>query len=202
MGTSIMYHALHESGLAKQYIVQDVGIPWSQAKEFGHWLDDDQNFGYYPLWLCPLLLNASGRDGELITVTQPAVNIPMQDDIKPDYLLNFGIWGPGPTNRLQFIDKNRKLEQKVGDLGGRKWLYAHTYYTEEEFWSLYDHKSYNAQREKYSATSLPSLYEKVRMQIDDVAPSWYQWMWNIRPLTGIYGGLKAILGGDYLRKQK
>ncbi|KAJ5246418.1 hypothetical protein N7468_001401 [Penicillium chermesinum] len=177
MGTSIMYHALHESGLAKQYIVQDVGIPYGKAAEFGHWLDDNENFGYYP----PLALSI--------------------DDNTPEILLNFGIWGPGPTDRLQFISKNRKLEQKVSSLGGRKWLYAHTYYTEEEFWSIYDRKQYDAQRKKYFATDLPSIYEKVKMQIDDVTPSWYQWAWSLRPFAGLYGAWKAIRGGDYLAKK-
>lgn len=201
MGTSIMYHALHESGLAKQYIVQDVGIPWPNSEEFMHWLDDEKNFGYYPLWLCPLLLNASGGKGNgLLAIEQPTVNIPMTDETKPEYLLNVGIWGPGPTDRRKFIDKNRSLEQKVGSLGGRKWLYAHTYYTEDEFWAIYDRKRYEAQREKYHATSLPSLYEKVKMQIDDLSPSWRQWVKNIRPIAGVYGGLKAALGTNYLKK--
>lgn len=43
-----------------------------------------------------------------------------------------------------------------------KWLYAATYYTEEEFWDVYDRRSYEALRERYGAESLPSVWEKVR----------------------------------------
>lgn len=198
MGTRVMYHALHESGLAKQYIVQDVGVPFEKAEEFAHWLDDDKNFGHYPLWLCPLLTNASSEGGGLLTATQPIANTVTDDDNKQEFLLNFGIWGPGPTDRRQFIDINRKLEHKVDSLGGNKWLYAHTYYTEDEFWTIYDRKRYDVLREKYQATSLPSLFEKVRMQINDISPSWSQWLWSLRPFAGWYGAWKALAGGDYL----
>lgn len=91
MSTRIMYYALHEVGLQSRTFVQDVGIPYAKAEEFGHWIDDEMNFGYYPLWLCPLRMNASN-------------------------------------------------EERVSSLGGTKWLYAHTNYTKDEFWSIYNRK--------------------------------------------------------------
>ena len=45
-------------------------------------------------------------------------------------MLNIGVWGWGPQNFDEFISKNRDLEHKLTALGGRKWLYAHTYYQE------------------------------------------------------------------------
>lgn len=72
-------------------------------------------------------------------------------------LLNFGVWGPGPNSRDAFISRNRKFEHKVGELGGQKWLYAHAYYTEEEFNEIYNRKEYNALRVKNHATHLPSI---------------------------------------------
>lgn len=68
-------------------------------------------------------------------------------------MLNFGVWGPGPTNRSKFINWNRAFERKVKELGGQKWLYAHTYYTEKEFDEIYDKKSYEALRTKYFVSS-------------------------------------------------
>lgn len=44
---------------------------------------------------------------------------------------------------------NRDFERKVHDLGGQKWLYAHTYYTEQEFEEIYDRNAYDALRDKY-----------------------------------------------------
>src|SRR5579862_9837347 len=34
----------------------------------------------------------------------------------------------------RFVELNRKLEYKVQGIGGMKFMYAHTYYTEDEFW--------------------------------------------------------------------
>jgi delta24-sterol reductase len=46
-------------------------------------------------------------------------------------------------------------------LGGKKWMYAHTYYTEAEFWKIYDKPWYEALRKKHKATNLPTMYDKV-----------------------------------------
>ena len=102
MRTRVMYHAFHKSGLAKQYIVQDVAVPYPAADEFLNFLDD--LFGFYPLWLCPLRMS-DGSSGAV--------------DSNSETLLNFGVWGPGPKRSDQFIDVNRKLEQKVQELEGR-----------------------------------------------------------------------------------
>lgn len=58
-------------------------------------------------------------------------------------MLNIGVWGCGPQNYDEFIGKNRALEKKLDELGGRKWLYAQTYYTKEEFWKVYDRPGMN-----------------------------------------------------------
>jgi hypothetical protein len=124
----------------------------------------------------------------------------------PEMLLNFGIWGPGPKDRRKFAEWNRDLERKVYELGGQKWLYAHAYYTEEEFNEMYDRKTYDALRRKYHATYLPSVYDKVKVDIkaeeQALRESWILWLialfWSIWPLSGLYGVYKAAFGGDYL----
>jgi len=121
-------------------------------------------------------------------------------------MLNFGVWGPGPKQRDEFVSWNRKFEQKVHEIGGQKWLYAHAYYTEEEFNEIYDGEKYNALREKYHATYLPTVYDKVKVDIEKekrgIQESWKLWFsaifWSIWPLAGLYGVYKALLGGDYL----
>jgi Delta24-sterol reductase len=50
MHTRVMYHALHQSGHSKKYIIQNIAVPYAAADEFLGWLDE--NFGHYPLWLC------------------------------------------------------------------------------------------------------------------------------------------------------
>lgn len=198
MHTRVMYHALHQSGHSKQYIIQDVAVPYPAADEFVDWLHD--NFGHYPLWLCPLR-----QRGKAVDSPQGLLAGKVDPDA-PEYLLNFGVWGPGPQNRQEFVKANRRLEQKVQELQGKKWLYAHAYYTEDEFWSIYDRKEYDALRIKYRATFLPSIYDKVKVDVVAEAraaqESWIVWLvtifWSIWPLSGLYGVYKAWIGGDYL----
>jgi len=193
-----MYHALHQSGHSKQYIIQDVAIPYESADEFVTWLHE--HFGLYPLWLCPLRQRGKSADSPY---GLHAENVGAN---QPEYMMNFGVWGPGPSNRRDFVALNRKLELKVQQLKGKKWLYAHAYYTEEEFWSIYNGKEYHALREKYHATYLPSIYDKVKVDVAKeekaINESWFSWLlyliWSVWPLSGLYGVYTVLRGGDYL----
>ncbi|OKL58486.1 hypothetical protein UA08_06016 [Talaromyces atroroseus] len=202
MHTRVMYHALHKSGFSSQYVVQDVGIPYSKSDEFFQYLD--HSFKHYPIWLCPLKCNVKSIDPAL-EIMYRKTTLPL-----PEMLLNFGIWGPGPKDRRKFVEWNRNLERKVHELEGQKWLYAHTYYTEEEFNQIYDRETYDALRRKYHATYLPSVYDKVNIDITAeeraLKESWTLWLlalfWSIWPLSGLYGVYKAAFGGDYLLPRK
>ena len=185
MHARVMYHALHQSGLAKSYTIQDVGVPYSAASEFLDWLET--NFGHYPLWLCPLKQAGSGESQSIFGEKRYTASC--------EYILNFGVWGPGPSNRKEFVRANRELEQKVQHLQGLKCLYAHAYYTEDEFWSIYDKKDYDTLREKYHAAYLPNVYDKVKVDIEKEGRDPFG---GIRPLAGLYGVYKAAVGGDYL----
>ena len=197
MHTRVMYRALHQSGLADFYMVQDVGVPYDKAEEFTLWLEEQLEI--YPLWLCPLRLC---RD---LPNSHHGLHSEFADSSVQD-LLNFGVWGPISFNRREAVRQNRALELKVHQLGGKKWLYAHAYYTEDEFWNNYDRKSYDALRWKYSASYLPSVYDKVKVDVDAeeaaIHDSWIAWLlaffWCIWPFRGLYGVYKAIIGGDYL----
>lgn len=198
MHTRTMYHALHRSGFSQKYIVQDVGVPWNSAAAFLEYVD--VSFGHYPLWLCPL--------GQTGNIPQAAGTVSKEGDA--EMWLNFGIWGPGPSDTAAFVAANRSLENKVRELGGRKWLYAHTYYTEEEFWQIYDREGYDKLRQRYHANHLPTIYDKVKVDLlaDErkARETWAGWVgavfWGIWPLSGVYGVLSAALGGDYLLKKE
>jgi delta24-sterol reductase len=46
--------------------------------------------------------------------------------------------------------------------------YSANYYTEAEFWNLYDREKYNTLRKKWHAEALPSMHDKVRRrQVDE-----------------------------------
>ena len=65
----------------------------------------------------------------------------------------------------EFLKANRLIEQTVSKFGGKKWFYAHSYYTEKEFWTRYDRKRYDTLRTKYHATTLPTIYDKVTVKV-------------------------------------
>lgn len=197
MRARVMYHALHASNMAGSYVAQDLGLPQSTAQEFIEYLDT--SFGYYPLWLCPL------RKGHKLSLS-PYSNEAQDKETgtTKQMLLNVGVWGPGPRHHDAFVMQNRAIEQKLRELGGLKWMYARAYYTEEEFWQIYNRPHYEALRVKYDATSLPSVYDKIKV---DLTPRkqpegiWSTWplsqapgFWDIWPMSGVYGALRAALG--------
>lgn len=169
-----------------------------------------ENFGQYPLWIRPLSPGSAG-DVE----GQPIDDMGTNGDKQKTTLLNFGIWGPGATTKQAgFIAQNRQLEHKVQSLGGNKCLYAHAYYTEDEFWAIYNKPGYDALRGKYHAQHLPTLYDKVRVRPEDLPREhrgefengWKGFvkraLWDVWPLSGLYGVYKAWRGGDYLLQKE
>jgi hypothetical protein len=189
----VMYSAGHTSKLFDYYMVQDVGIPYNHASEFQDWLDTEH--GIYPLWICPLRVRRDGQNSD--HGLHAEFGKPSAAD-----LLNFGIWGPLKGNRRDIIRHNRALEQKVQEFGGKKWLYAHAYYEEAEFWSQYDKKSYDGLRAKYGASNLPNVYDKVKVHVDDDEKYMASTATTGWPLKGLWGVRRAALGGDYLLQEK
>lgn len=201
MHARVMYRAVHKSGLADRHMVQDVGVPYSAVEDFQGWLDG--HFAIYPLWLCPLRVQRDGPDAAHgLHAEFGAPDAPS--------LMNFGVWGKVPGDRRAVVGKNRDLERKVQALGGKKWLYAHAYYPEDEFWAHYDRQSYDRLRAKYGAEYLPSVYEKVRVDVEAeeaaVRATWKSrakhQVKEIWPVRGLYGFYKAAVGGDYLLQKK
>ena len=205
MYSRTMVHALHRSGLSSQTIIQDLAVPYDNAEDFVQWTDE--RTGLWPLWLCPV---------------KPAPNdersFSMGKHISHEKtLLDIGIWGMGPRDARQFIKLNRDFEAKITELNGLKCLYAHAYYTEDEFWQIYDEKAYTELREKYHAQSLPSVYDKVKVDLKGVAggesvertESWGEWtrrgFWESWPFGGLYGVASAAKGmfvqSDFLLKK-
>lgn len=216
MHTRVMYHALHASGLARRYIIQDVGVPVPAAAEFLDWLDCPENFGQYPLWLCPLPAgSAGGLEGQTAEAFKGTREKSTDQSAHATALMNFGIWGPSAARDPgNFVAQNRRLEQKVQSLRGKKWLYAHAYYTEDEFWAIYNKPAYDALRRKYHAEYLPTLYDKVRVRETDLPGAgrgnggggWRgavkRALWEVWPFSGLYGVYKAWRGGDYLLQKE
>jgi hypothetical protein len=84
--------------------------------------------------------------------------------LQSDLIISVGIWADINQNYSRFVEINRDLEKTINDLKGRKWLYAHQYYSREEFWKIYDHAWYNTLRDKYFANEVfPDMYDKTKV---------------------------------------
>jgi Delta24-sterol reductase len=198
MRAEVMYHALHKSGLANQNVVQDIAFPASTAEDFLKYLDQD--FGFYPLWLCPL-----NKDNHSIPLRPRTGSADGDMALNSELMINVGLWGPGPTHQQSFIEANRQIEKKTRDLFGIKCLYARAYYTEDEFWQIYDKTWYDETRQKYSATTLPTVYDKTKT---DLTATDEGGIWDVWPVAGVYGALSAMLAvygrskGDYVLERQ
>ncbi|KAI1499496.1 FAD binding domain-containing protein [Biscogniauxia marginata] len=212
--TRMLYRALHGSGESARFVVQDLGIPYESAGAFVDYTASE--LGIWPLWLCPLKTPAgpsfhphlrrkgksaspsSSSSSSSSSASTPAGESRQMEEPAGE-MLNFGVWGWGPADRREFVRVNRDLEAKVDALGGLKWLYAHTYYDEDEFWRAYGCREwYEALRRKYAATTLPSVYDKVKVR--DQTADGQGWKAQVKatwPVGGLYGIWKGIQSGDY-----
>ncbi|MBN9743416.1 FAD-linked oxidase [Amycolatopsis sp. A1MSW2902] len=129
-------------------VIQDVEIPLAQLPEFMAFFRSE--IGISPIWLCPLQLRAQ-RQWPLYPL-----------DIDTRYV-NVGFWSTVPKRPQQKSSyHNRRIEQVVTELGGRKSLYSDAYYPPEEFAELYNGAAYRRLKNEYDRDGrLPDLYTKV-----------------------------------------
>lgn len=189
--TRTMYSIMHHSYQSQRFIVQDLAMPADNAKAFVEYCADQVRI--WPLWFCPI---AGGSKVPLHTAkSRPGADAS---------LMNIGLWGLphrvngqaiyyGSRNFSSFVRLNREIEAKVRELGGLKWLYAHNYATEDEFWRNYDRERYDELRRRWRAEKLPTLWDKVGKK-----PGEHVWV-QTNILRGIWHGW---LGKDYLLKRK
>ncbi|KAL5598553.1 hypothetical protein BROUX41_003517 [Berkeleyomyces rouxiae] len=188
MHTRMLYRALHGSGESARFVVQDMGLPYARAADFIDYTA--ATFDIWPLWLCPLR-----------RAPPPTFHPHAAADDAANELLNIGLWGWGPSDRAEFVAKNRELERRLRQDGGHKWFYAHTYYDEREFWDIYGREWYDELRNKYHATHLPSVYDKVKVNVpagDEASAARGRSLMSQRPIGGLVGLVKSIKSKDYL----
>jgi len=146
--TRKLYQALQVSGVSQEHIIQDLTLPLDTAENLMEYLDEVTSI--YPLWLCPI---------------KPEPRSPLLcNGLDTPLAINIGVWGGQMSSYEEFLRLNKLLEAKLSFLGGKKWLYAHCYYTEREFWQIYDKQWYTELRTKYEAGDLPNVYDKVRVR--------------------------------------
>jgi len=186
--TRMLYRALQASGEVSRYVVQDMALPYPNAEKFIDYTAE--TFDIWPMWLCPLKQSP-----------QPTMHPHTRDHLASDQMLNIGLWGFGPADKAEYLRKNRQLEKRLGDFGGMKWLYAHTYYDKSEFWDQFDRQWHDDLRMKYRAMTFPDVHQKVHVDIEkykQLAHSdWGLWLRSFWPLGGFWGLVKAMQSGDW-----
>ena len=110
-------------------VTVDTFLPFSRLKEFLEWYAED--FRHFPLWVVPYRrvrnyewLNDSFWDG-------------LDDELMVDIAI-YGMKQRGDTNYY------RLMEEKLQELNGIKTLISYNYYSEDEFWSIFNRDNYEA----------------------------------------------------------
>ena len=133
----------------REVIVQDVEVPAARTAEFLDFFHHE--IGIEPLWVCPL----RQRDPDAVWplyALDPATTY-----------VNVGFWSSVPLRPGERDgDRNKMIERKVAELGGRKSLYSTAYYDPDTFWATYDGAAYSVLKKTYDADGrLADLYDKV-----------------------------------------
>lgn len=140
---------IQDINLSSKYIVQDLCIPEKNVLPFLEF--SDKKTKIYPIFLVPAF--PSGHDDKLspgFLKTDLFIDVCLYKMIKADY--------------SKIYKLNVEIEDEIRRLGGRKWFYAHVYYSKKDFWDIYDKNWYEKLRQKCHAKEVfPDVYEKTHV---------------------------------------
>ncbi len=140
---------MQDINLSHKYIVQDLCIPEKNILPFLEF--SDKKIKIYPIFLCAA--SPSGHNDKLspgFLKTDFFIDVCLYEMIKADYSKIYKI--------------NTEIENEIRRLGGRKWFYAHVYYSRKDFWEIYDKGWYEKLRQKcYANEVFPDIYEKTHV---------------------------------------
>jgi FAD/FMN-containing dehydrogenase len=132
----------------REPVIQDVEVPLARLGEFLEFFHDE--IGIAPVWLCPLRQRDSSATWDLYALAPSTTYV------------NLGFWSsveemPGQREGHH----NRRIEEVVAELGGRKSLYSSSYYDEDDFWRTYNGAQYQLLKKEYDPDGrLLDLYAK------------------------------------------
>ena len=139
---------------AREPVVQDVEVPADRLPDFLDFFH--REIGIEPVWVCPL----KQRD--------PEARWPLYEFDPTELYVNVGFWstvalpaGVDPAEGRV----NRRIEEVVTELDGRKSLYSTAFYDRDLFWSIYGGAEYVPLKQQYDPQGrLKDLYAKVVQQ--------------------------------------
>ncbi|KUP96735.1 FAD-binding oxidoreductase [Thermobifida cellulosilytica] len=147
--------AYYRGQLPREPVIQDIEVEVGRGAEFLDFFHSE--IGMSPVWLCPLRLReAPGGEGDAEPVW------PLYPLRAGRLYVNFGFWGMVPVRPGKGRNyHNRAVEQEVTRLGGHKSLYSDAFYSEDEFWRLYNGEAYRKLKAAYDPDHrLLDLYAK------------------------------------------
>ncbi len=149
MNTKKCYDALHDTNISQEYFIQDFYVPFEKASQFLSY--SDEKLGVYPIWLCPM---KPTKNAQKLSPHFSTANV----------LLDIGIYGQSDKYLKDPVGMNLAFEEHAQSIGARKMLYAHAYYSLEDFWKIYEHTWYVELRKKYHAIpGFPEIWDKVHV---------------------------------------
>jgi FAD/FMN-containing dehydrogenase len=132
--------------LSEETVIQDIETPLDRAAEFLGFFQ--KQIGITPVWLCPL------------RAYNPDVSYPLYTLDSHQTYVNFGFWDTVPTTHPEG-HYNKLVEREVQKLAGKKSLYSTSFYSEEEFWRIYNRPAYDKLKKRYDPSKrFRDLYEK------------------------------------------
>jgi hypothetical protein len=128
-------------------VIQDILIPIENAAAFYEFMC--RSIRIVPIWICPFQFYRNDTRFPLCPRLDPSV-----------LYLDFGFWDIVPTDKPKGY-LNQLIEKKTQELKGFKSLYSDSFFSEEEFWSLYSKSAFSKLKQKYDPEGVfKDLYEK------------------------------------------
>lgn len=164
--TAALYKRLHASSTSvinDMLVIQDVYIPLSKSKQFLHFLQSGQlvertNEPLEPIWLCPI------RSCSTAQKMSPHYLDKCAHD-RESLMMDFGVWTHHHSWKLGSSSAKKAtklLETETHRLDGRKMFYGTSFYSEEQWASIYDVQWYKDMKDKWDPDyAWGDLYRKI-----------------------------------------
>ncbi len=139
------FHSLIPSKMVP--ITIDLFIPFSKLDEFLTWYKKEIN--HFPLWYVPYKIV---RHYEWI-------NEDFIENIKDELFIDIAIYGMEKKDNKNYY---RMMEEELMAIGGIKTLISNNYYSEEEFWQIWNKENYDVIKQKTDPDNIfRDLYTKM-----------------------------------------
>jgi Delta24-sterol reductase len=156
--TKELFEALHTLNVSQDFFLQDFYFPLSETLNCLEY--NESEVKVYPLWLCPI------RSTKTTQKLSPHY-------INEEMLIDVGIWGQTKDYLSDPIKRNKDFETFAEKHNARKMLYAHAYYSKDEFWNIYDKGWYETLRKKYNASEVfPDVWQKTHVPGQLIGSRW------------------------------